>query len=213
MHYYQRPWPNQPAAGNAGWALWFQVDHHRPGVPEPVRSTALHAPLLPTMNLRLIASFVFLLFCCSFARAADMKGKVVSYGIFTVSGKEEIVRSPETPSGVTRIPAGNPLLTAATNRIPAKLGVRFGMWYQVDNVVAADGEIEVTKIARHPTITKPDGTTSKGFTFIEKARIKDGGVLGWTGYGFDQPYELVPGRWEFEMAIKGKTVCKHEFTV
>jgi Domain of unknown function (DUF3859) len=205
--------PNKTSAGNSAVASRFHAFAHRRAVPEMQRSATLHAPLLPTMNLRLIASFVFLLFCCLFARAADMKGKVVSYGIFTVSGKDEIVRSPETPSGVTRIPAGNPLLTAATNRIPAKIGVRFGMWYQVGNVVAPDGEIEVTKIARHPTITKPDGTTSQGFTFIEKARIEDGSVLGWTGYGFDHPYELVPGRWEFEMAIKGKTVCKHEFTV
>jgi hypothetical protein len=33
-----RSWPIQPAPGNAGRALWFQLDHHRPGVPEPVRS-------------------------------------------------------------------------------------------------------------------------------------------------------------------------------
>jgi len=159
------------------------------------------------MNRKLIVSFVLLALCFSSARAADMKGKVVSYGIFTVSGKEETVKSPETPSGVTRIPAGTPMLTVATNRIPAKLGVRFGMWYQITNVAAADGEIEVTKIARHPAITKPDGTTSKGFTFVEKQWVKDGSVFGWTGYGFDHPYELAPGRWEFEMAVKGNTVC------
>ena len=33
-----RSWPIQPAAGNAGWASWLQLEHHRPGVPEPVRS-------------------------------------------------------------------------------------------------------------------------------------------------------------------------------
>jgi len=165
------------------------------------------------MNRKLVISLVLFATGCSFARAADMKGRVVSYGIFTVSGKEEIVKSPETPSGITRIPAGTPILTTSTNRIPAKLGVRFGMWYEITNVPVADGEVEVTKIARHPSITKPDGTTSKGFTFVEKQWAKDGRVLGWTGYGFDHGHELAPGRWEFEMAVKGKTVCKQEFTV
>jgi len=32
-----RSWPIQPAAGNAGWASGLQLEHHRPGVPEPVR--------------------------------------------------------------------------------------------------------------------------------------------------------------------------------
>jgi Domain of unknown function (DUF3859) len=168
---------------------------------------------LPTMNLKLIVSFVLFATCCSFVRAADMKGKIVSYGIFTVSSKEEFVTSPETPSGVTRIPLGTPILTTATNRIPARMGVRFGMWYEITNVPVADGDVEVTKIAKHPTITTPDGTTSKGFTFVEQQSVKDGRVIGWTGYGFDHAYELAPGRWEFEMTIKGKTVCKQEFTV
>ena len=29
---------NKPAPGNAGWVSGFQIDHHRPGVPEPGRS-------------------------------------------------------------------------------------------------------------------------------------------------------------------------------
>lgn len=87
------------------------------------------------------------------------------------------------------------------------------MWFEISNVPLPDGEVEVTKIARHPAITKPDGTTSKGFTFVEKQWVKDGRVVGWTGYGFDHPYELAAGDWEFEMQFKGKPVCKQKFTV
>ena len=127
---------------------------------------------------------------CSVEAAADIQGKIVNYGLFKVSGKEEILKSPETPSGVTRVPAGTPILTATTNRIPAKIGVRFGMWYEITNLPIKDGELEVVKSATHPAITKPDGTTSKGFTFVEKQWVKDGRVVGWTGYGFDHNYEL-----------------------
>ena len=34
-------WPSHPAAGKAGIAPLFPVDHHRPGLPEPGRSSEL----------------------------------------------------------------------------------------------------------------------------------------------------------------------------
>lgn len=156
-----------------------------------------------------------LLMClsCSFARAADIQGKILNCGLFRFSGKEEVVKSPETTSGVTRVAPGTPILVASTNRVPAKIGVRFGMTYEIINVAAPDGQIKVTKIARHPKITKPDGTTSEGFTFAEPQWIKGGRVVGWTGYGFDHDYELAAGDWEFEMQLEGRTLLKQKFTV
>lgn len=166
------------------------------------------------LNMKRPLLFSLLLFaCCSVITAADIKGKVVSYGLFKVSGKDEIVKSPQTPSGITRIPAGTPILTMSTNRVPAKIGICFGMWFEITNVPAPDGEVEVTKIARHPTITKSDGTTSKGFTSVEKQWVKDGRVTGWTGYSLDHDYELATGDWEFEMQVKGISVCNQKFTV
>lgn len=142
-----------------------------------------------------------------------MQGKVTSCGLFRFSGKEEIIQSPQTPSGITRVPAGTPILIASTNRIPAKIGVRFGFQYELINVPVPDGVVEITKIARHPAITKPDGTISKGFTFVEKQFLTGGRAVGWTGYGLDHDYELATGDWEFEMLFAGQTVCKQEFTV
>lgn len=162
----------------------------------------------------------FLLFMLSFtvwastSRGADVTGRVTSYGIFKITGKMEIVESPQTPNGFTSIPANTPMLITATNRIPAKIGTLFGMWYELSNVPLKDfDQAEVVKIARHPAITKPDGTISKGFTFVEKQWVKDGRVVGWTGYGFEEAYELAVGIWEFEMQFEGRTVCKHEFRV
>ena len=151
--------------------------------------------------------------CCCVAAAAEIQGKILNCGLFRFSGKEELIKTPETSSGFTRVPAGTPILVASTNRIPAKIGVRFGMVYELVNVAAPDGQIKVTKIARHPKITKPDGSSSEGFTFLEPQLVKDGRVVGWTGYGFDHDYELAVGDWEFEMRLEGKTVAKQKFTV
>jgi len=155
----------------------------------------------------------FYVACLLGANGVRSPGQGSQLGLFRFSGKEEIVKSPETTSGVTRVAPGTPILVASTNRVPAKIGVRFGMSYEIVNVAASDGEIKVTKIARHPKITKPDGTVSEGFTFSEPQWIKGGRVVGWTGYGFDHDYELATGDWEFEMQLEGKTLLKQRFSV
>jgi hypothetical protein len=106
------------------------------------------------------------------------------------------------------------VLVSQTNRIPARLGIRFGFWYEITNLPVKDGDlVEIVKVVKHPPITKPDGTMSKGFEFTETPVVRDGRTKGWTGYGFDQRYELAPGIWEFEMKYNGATVCKCSFEV
>jgi hypothetical protein len=165
------------------------------------------------MKRSLILSLLIFATCCCIAATIGIQSKVLNYGIFRFSPKEEVISSPETPSGITRIPAGAPILVSATNQIPARIGIRFGMTYEINKLPVPDGEAEITKIAKHPPITKPDGTTSTGFTFVEKQLVKNGPIVGWTGYGFDHDYELVTGRWEFEMKFDNKTLCKQEFIV
>jgi hypothetical protein len=113
-----------------------------------------------------------------FAKPDDIEGKVVNYGIFTFAPKEMAIKSPETPSGVTRVTVGTPILVSATNRIPAKISIRFGMAYDVDHLPVPDGVVGITKIARHSAITKPDGAKSTEFTTIERQFVKGGHVTG-----------------------------------
>ena len=166
------------------------------------------------MNAR---SFILILCpaaCLSISLAADIQGRVLMSGIFKISKEVESVKSPQTPSGLTSVPANTPILISQTNRIPARLGIRFGFWYEITNLSVKDGElVELVKVVRHPPITKPDGTVSKSFEFTETPPVSDGRAKGWTGYGFDQRYELAIGTWEFEMKYKGTTVCKCTFDV
>jgi hypothetical protein len=159
----------------------------------------------------LISLFVTLVLL---AADADIQGRVTSFGIFSLSGQETILKGRKAPTGVSIIPANAPVLVMATNMIPARLGIRFGMYYEIKNLRLKDGSpIEVVKSLRHPAMTTPDGVTSKGYQSGEKQRVIDGRVVGWTGYGFDKDFELLPGIWEFEMRFEGKLVCKQQFTV
>lgn len=164
-------------------------------------------------KMAFIAGLSLVFFGCTTAKPPGIEGKIVNCGVYIFPDKAVIIKTPETASGVTYIPAGKPVLMTATNRIPAWLGIRFGMTYYVKNLPVANGYVDITKIAKHPLMTKPDGTTSTGFTTVEKQFVKDGQLVGWTGYGFDHDYELAPGRWEFTVMFEGQPLCKQDFTV
>src|SRR5712672_2575972 len=69
----------------------------------------------PNSNMKGLSLFSALIcLSCSAAMSAAVEGKILSYGLFRFSGKEEIVKSPETTSGVTRVAPGTPILVAST---------------------------------------------------------------------------------------------------
>lgn len=155
-----------------------------------------------------------LVLCATHLVAGEAKGHILKYGIFKRAEKEEIIKTPETPSGVTRIPAGYMTLTTTTNRVPARKGIMFGIRYEVTNLDLKDGEmVEITKITTHPPMKKPDGKVSESFSFVERAPVENGRVEAQTGYGFDHDYEMVTGIWRIEMKLNGKTLMTQEFTV
>jgi hypothetical protein len=163
---------------------------------------------------RLYSLILLVSVCCVFASTPGIQGKVTSFGIFRVAGKEEIIPAPEMPSGLNRIiRTDDAILVSSTNVIPAKIGVRFGMKYEISNLPGPDGLVVVTEVAKHPRITKPDGTTADGFTSVQKYLVHEGKIVGFTGYSFDHDYELAAGSWEFEMQYGGKTVCSQKFIV
>ena len=146
--------------------------------------------------------------------AAEVQGKVLTYGLVKRTTEEVVVKTPETTSGATRIPSGFPAITPQTNRIPAKAGVAFGMVYEISGLTAKDGEeVEIVKVVTHPPMTKPDGSVSKGFIFLEKVPVKAGRAWAFTGYSLDHNYELVTGDWTFEMRYARKPVVKQTFSL
>jgi hypothetical protein len=151
--------------------------------------------------------------CCCLATTTAVLGKVTSYGLFRFTTKPGITDAPELPGGAQGVVASMPVLISATNRVPAKIGVRFGLTFEITNVPVPDGEVELTKSVRHPPITAPDGTTSSHYMTIQKFAVRGGRVIGWTGYGFDVDNELVTGDWNIEMQFGGKTICSQKFTV
>jgi hypothetical protein len=141
-------------------------------------------------------------------------GKIILCGIIAPPMGEEILDTPETSSGKSRVTQStNLVFLSVTNRIPAVMDIRFAFAFSITNIPAANGQTKLTKIVRHPKMFKPDGTVSEGFTFQQPVFIQNGGAVTDTGYGFDHPYELVPGIWDFTMKYQGTTLCTQRFLV
>jgi hypothetical protein len=149
------------------------------------------------------------------AQPTNATGKVNDYGMYRTTQliPQNLVKTPESIVGLDKTPGRGVHLISITNRIPAKLGVHFGMRFTLLNLPVPDGVVGITKIARHPLMVKSDGTVSTCYTNVQKQIVRAGWTAGWTGYSFDHDYELLPGPWEFELQYEGKLLCKSEFIV
>lgn len=160
-----------------------------------------------------VATLCFALASVTSSFAVEPVGKVLVYGIFKTTEKQ-LSKTPETPTGITRIVDENLRVVAITNRIPAEHGLTFGIHYDLSNLNLKDGDfVEVKNITTCPPMKKPDGTICESFTTTEKLRVHDHRAGKFTGYTFDLDYEMVPGVWKTEIQLNGKTLVAKEFTV
>jgi len=143
---------------------------------------------------------------------AGVKAETTGFGILKSLTPETVSQTPETTSGVTR-DAKVIGVVGQTNRIPATLGVRFGFAYFVQGLPSTS-KVVLKKIVKHPTIRKPDGTTSEGFVFLEHHTTSPQGTIkDYTGYGFDHSCELATGQWVIEMWYGEQKLIEQTFQV
>ena len=100
-------------------------------------------------------------------------------------------------------------LVQATTNIPARIGTRFGFRYTIHGT-PSNAPIVLTMVGEHPPLKDPR---------TGKAQRRDAYELqSWIGqtytsYSLDKEWELIPGRWKFEVWHKGKKLCEQSFKV
>ena len=163
-----------------------------------------------TMAIALVAALPLV-----FAHAdpeAGAEATKTGFGIMKALTQEVVDDTPETTSGRTRT-AVEVKVVEQTSRIPARLGIRFGFTYSVTNLPAG-AQVVWKKTVKHPPIRKPDGSTSRGFTFLERHVTSPAGTIQtFTGYGFDHAYELASGEWTVELWYGKQRLLGHTFEV
>jgi hypothetical protein len=136
---------------------------------------------------------------------------VIELGIFRIGEPLGRVIAPHTGTGSVRLvdPLRDPVLETPTRRVPARLGTRFGLRFRVDSQAGAS-ILRVRVRVLHPPLTGPGGVTR---TLDEWDMDVNAGLPRYTGWAFDEAWELVPGRWTFQILLAGALLLEEAFDV
>ncbi len=132
---------------------------------------------------------------------------IVEYGIYTVNE----TNCHRDDQGIERCERSDVHHAATTWIIPAQHGVEFGLKYRV--VGTPKGASVALK--RDWLLPNP-GFLESGKPPLKRIDRTDNGVIGdttYVSYGFDDPWELVPGPWILEIWSGGRKLTSQTFTV
>ena len=140
--------------------------------------------------------------------------KVTNYGIVTNEPQPKAVLiEPSAPSGIMRkFSAKDMAFLETTDRIPARLGIRFGLAFEIYNLPNLPHIALRTRVL-HPPMKKPDGKTTTEFEYVRRLTVKSGTTYGGTSYRFDETYEVLPGTWLFEYFLGNTKLFSKDFLV
>ncbi|KAB2920455.1 MAG: DUF3859 domain-containing protein [Hyphomicrobiaceae bacterium] len=135
--------------------------------------------------------------------------RIFEYGIY--SGRTEASRPQEGTATGTINTVADLKLVAQTERIPARIGTRFGFGYEVVGR-PRDASARMTFITRFP----PQGVVNaNGIMYFQnefEASVPVGVAMTRT-YTFDEPWELATGEWTLEIHYRGRKLAEKRFVV
>ena len=140
-----------------------------------------------------------------------VRGAVNQRGLYKLLRSGGIVDDPNTSTGKA---VASPVIqqVKSTERIPlikgAQMYLQYRIWYLPDQPILVD----LRRVLKHPEMTLPDGSVSTGSDSPMKGKVSVNQAIGYTGYGFDEDYELVEGDWIFEIWHQDKKLLEQKFT-
>jgi hypothetical protein len=158
--------------------------------------------------------YLLLAFCLAAWSAPSLSASidrvdVTAYGL--ASGSQG-VREGTSSNGIEHWRTDDIKVVAATTRIPACLGIRFGIVFST--VGAFDGTpVTIRQIYRFPRsgLHRP-GLSSPIYDSYFDRGLTPGMTYGlW--YQFDHPWEIVPGDWTFEVRDGDRVLASKTFAV
>jgi len=133
--------------------------------------------------------------------------EIVDFGIYK-SRDEFSLMDYNSPSG-TILAGGTIKLVEQTEKIPAKIGLKFGFRFSLSEELQ---KRQLKTVYHFPEIKNPE--TGKA-----TARFESGGLAYMDGdvtfalYAFTDPWELVPGEWTFQVFDGDRMLVEKKFTV
>lgn len=141
-------------------------------------------------------------------RAASVTGvEITKYGLVKV----EVLRrepSPGTTTGQLRITKTT--LARTTDRVPARKGVSFGYYYRVLGSPAG-ARVTLTFKTLTPGLRRPGERDVRRESIY--MRPKAIGLEYGASYTLEEDWEVVPGRWTFQVLYEGRLLAEKSFTL
>ncbi|NMX91582.1 MULTISPECIES: DUF3859 domain-containing protein [unclassified Pseudomonas] len=153
------------------------------------------------MHLTRLSALTALMMISSFASAEVRIEGPVEFGVF--EGPKA-----ELQSGERVLRRSNEQIQATTV-VPAKLGTKFGLRYQLLGKVAEDTPL--TLLYFTPGIRTADGQRHDKFEVTQK--LVPGAPQDVMAYEFTESHEVVPGEWRFMVFQGDRLLTQKNFTV
>ena len=140
--------------------------------------------------------------------------EITDYGIITkTSTQKGMMDDPSAPGETVRLYSARDMtFLSTTTRIPAKLGLRFGVSYKISNLPKTQ-YINLTTQILHPPMTGSDGSIKTEAHWSRRVEVRNGFTFGGESYRFDEPFELLPGKWIIILYYEGIKLFEKEFQV
>jgi hypothetical protein len=147
----------------------------------------------------------------AFAEEAQVEAiDVIGKGIYHVEIGKTVSR-PDVPGGAVAPPVRFTLIENTTT-VPARIGVEFGFAYRIiGEPTGAEVTLEFVGTYPAPGLADPEQATP-----VRTSRYELNKKIGeplYSGYGFEQDWEVVPGTWTFEIWYEGRKLAEESFTV
>jgi hypothetical protein len=133
--------------------------------------------------------------------------KVTEAGIYTA----RVIKTFDIPgvTGGTNEGLDSFTLVQATTNVPARIGTRFGFRYTIHGT-PSNAPIVLKMVAEHPHYKDPK--TGKIQT-RDEYELQSWIGQTYTSYSLDEEWELIPGKFKFEVWHKNKKLCEQSFLV
>ena len=140
-----------------------------------------------------------------------LKAKVSQRGLYRLLRSNGLVDDDRTSTGKT---LASPIieLVKLTDHVPLIKGGQMQMQFRIWSFPDYPAHVDLRRVLKHPPMSLPDGTVSTGSDYMMKGRVRVNQVIAYTGYSFDEDYEMVAGEWIFEIWYQEKKLVEQHFT-
>jgi hypothetical protein len=165
-------------------------------------------------TLRTAVAIAVLLLTLFVASASASEGRVQGavvlwYGVFQ-PGRTVEVEDKDAPTGKRMVTSSVVPPSVNSERISVTIGVRFGFGYMLIGSPAG-AKVQVRHVRKFPPEGFHDPRTGQKLASTTRDHNFEIGRELYIGYGFGEPWEMVPGTWTFELWHGDRKLAEKSF--